>query len=108
MIDKVVDALVKKDSEALSACFSENCSYIDYCPSLHGGQNVYAYGNTGVQMASLRKFLAGELEVAEPEIENENFATFFVSYNGPYIYAGLRIDEYDNGGLIKRAVVHPV
>jgi hypothetical protein len=107
MIEKVIKALTEKDCETLAKCFSENCTYVDYCPSLNDMPNSFIYGNACVEMFFKMKFMSGELEVAEPVIESENRATFFEAVNGPYIYAGLSIEEYDSTGLIKKAVVHP-
>ena len=107
MIERVINALTEKDYEALSECFSENCMYFDYCPSLNDMPNSFIYGNACMAMFFKLKFLSGEFEVAEPLIENKNCASFFGAYNGPYIYARLNIEEYDNSGLIKKAVVHP-
>ena len=107
MIEKVIKALMEKDCEALAKCFSENCTYIDYCPLLYSMPASFVYGSAGMAMHFNFKFMSGELEVAEPLIENDNSATFFEALNGPYIYAGLNIEEYDSSGLIKKAVVHP-
>ena len=107
MIEKVMKALTEKDYIALAKCFSENCMYFDYCPSLNDMPNSFIYGNDCMEMYFQLKFVTGEFEVAEPLVENENRASFFGAYNGPYIYARLEIEEYDSSGLIKKAVVHP-
>ncbi len=107
MIERVIKALTEKDYDTLAKCFSENCTYVDYCPSLTDMPNSFIHGNACMEMYFKMKFLSGDFEVAEPVIESENRATFFVAYNGPYIYAGLNIEEYDGSGLIKKAVVHP-
>ena len=107
MIEKVMKALTEKDYETLASCFSENCIYFDYCPSMNGKANSYIYGNACVNMFFRRLFVTGELEVAEPVIKNESSATYFGAYGGPYVYARLSIEEYDSVGLIKKAVAHP-
>jgi hypothetical protein len=107
MIEKVMKALAEKDYAALAACFSEDCTYFDYCPSLNGRPNSYIYGSVCVEMYFRKQFLLRELEVAEPQLEGENRASYFGAYGGPYIYARLDIEEYDGGGLIKKAVAHP-
>jgi hypothetical protein len=107
MIGKVLKALTEKDCVTLAACFTENCTYIDYCPSLNGMPSSFIYGSACMEMYFRMKFMAGELEVAEPLLESDSRATFFEAYNnGPYVYAGLDIEE-DDGGRIKKAVVHP-
>ena len=39
MINKVLKALKEKDYVGLAQCFSKDCKYSDYCPSLNGKQN---------------------------------------------------------------------
>ena len=107
MIEKVMDALIGKDFRTLASCFSENCQYFDYCPSLNGGSNSFIYGNDCLEMFFMQRFLSRVFEAAEPLVENESRATFFGAYDGPYIYARFSIEEYDSEGLIKKAVVHP-
>ena len=107
MIEKVMKALTEKDSKALAECFSENCVYFDYCPSLNGKPNSFIYGNACMEMYFKKMFISEDHEVAEPLIESDTRATFFGAYSGPYIYARLNIEEYDGSGLIKKAVVHP-
>ncbi len=107
MIKNIMRALTEKDSVSLAKCFSENCMYFDYCPSLNDIPNSYVYGNACMEMFFKTRFVSGEFEVAEPLIENQNCASFFGAYGGPYIYARLNIEEYDSYGLVKKAVVHP-
>ena len=107
VIEKVMKALTEKDYETLASCFSENCVYFDYCPSMNGNPNSYIYGSACVSMYFRRMFVTGELEVAEPMIESENSASYFGAYSGPYVYARLSIEERDSSNRIKRAVAHP-
>jgi hypothetical protein len=107
MIDKVMKSLVDKDYETLATYFSENCILFDYCPSMNGLSNSYIYGNACILMHFKLKFVTEEFDVAEPAIEDENRATFFGAYGGPYVYARMNIEEYDGSGLIRKAVVHP-
>ena len=100
-------ALTEKDYDALSSCFSENCVYFDYCPSMNGRANSYIYGSACVNMHFRHLFVTEQLEVAEPFIECDNSASYFGAYGGPYVYARLNIEEYDSEGLIEKAVAHP-
>ena len=100
-------ALTDGDYKTLASCFSENCTYFDYCPSLNGRPNSYIYGNKCMEMYFRKQFISQELEIAEPLIESNDRASFFGAYGGPYIYARVNIEEYDSSGLIKKAVVHP-
>lgn len=108
MISKVVNALLERDYRALGSCFSENCTYFDYCPALNGDQNYYIYGNVCIEMFFREKFASKRYRIAEPIIESARRASFFCEYNdGPYIFARMDIEEFDNMGLIKKAVIHP-
>ena len=107
MIEKIIKAMIEKNYEALALCFSENCVFYDYCPSLNGRENSYVYGKAGLEIHFRLQFVTGALLVAEPVIEDENSATFFGAYGGPYLYARLYIEEYDSSGFVKKAVVHP-
>ncbi|NLB29181.1 MAG: hypothetical protein GX823_02995 [Clostridiales bacterium] len=107
MIEKVIKALTKQDAKALAECFSENCTYLDYCPSINGKPNGFVYGSACIEMFFKKMFISEGHEVAEPVIESDTRATFFGVYSGPYIYARFNIEELDNDGLIKKAVVHP-
>lgn len=107
MIKQAMDALVKADFKAFSACFSEDGRYFDYCPALHGKDNYFVYGRDCVEMFFRNRFTFGLLTVAQPVIEDENTASFFGAYDAPFVFARFDIEEYDACGLIKKAVVHP-
>jgi len=107
MIENVINALTEKDSKALASCFSEDCRYFDYCPSLNGDPCIFIYGNECLEMFFGSKLALGDIVVAEPVIESARSANYFGAYYGPYVYARLNIEEYDSAGLIKKVVVHP-
>jgi hypothetical protein len=107
MIHKVMKALAEKNGLALAACFSEDCRYFDYCPSCNGEQNYFIYGSDCIEMFFRNRFTYDYLEVGDPVIEDDNTASYFGAYCGPYVFARLRIEEYDETGLIKKVVVHP-
>jgi hypothetical protein len=107
MIRKIIRALTEKDYIALSQCFSENCKYFDYCPSQNGEANYFVYGSDCVEMFFRNRFTFDYLDVAEPVFEDENTATYFGAYNGPFVYARLKIEEYDENGLAKKVLVTP-
>ncbi len=107
MIERVMKALTEKNYEELANLFSEDCLYFDYCPSMNGRANSYLYGKACVNMYFRKMFVTRELSVEEPLIENENTASYFGAYGGPYVYARLNIEEYDSNGLIKKVIVHP-
>ena len=107
MIEKVINAMTDKDYKTLASYFSEECKYFDYCPYLVGDSGFFIYGSRCLEMFFMTKLPTGVFKVAEPIIESENSANFFGSYNGPYLYARIKIEEYDESGLIKKVVVHP-
>lgn len=107
MVERVINAMMEKDSKTLASYFSEDCRYFDYCPYLNGETGFFIYGSDCLEMFFMTKLPSGEFRVAEPIIESENCASFFGSYSGPYLYARLCIEDYDTSGLIKKAVVHP-
>lgn len=107
MIEKALKALVDMDWKAFSECFSEDCKYHDYCPSMSGKDNWFVYGRASVEMFFRNRFTFEHLFVAEPAVEDGRTASFFGAYDGPYIFARFRIEEFDGDGLIRKAVVHP-
>jgi hypothetical protein len=107
MIRKVMKALTEKDYKTLASCFSETCRYFDYCPSQNGEQNYFVYGSDCIEMFFRNRFTFDSFEAGDPVIEDDNTASFFGAYNGPYVFARMKIEAYDDSGLIAKAVVHP-
>jgi hypothetical protein len=107
MIQKALDALAAMDSVALAACFSEDCKYFDYCPSVNGKENYFIYGSDCIEMFFRNRFAHEHLVVSEPRAEDANTGSYFGAYSGPYVFARIQIEEFDENGLIKKAVVHP-
>jgi hypothetical protein len=107
MIEKALNALVNKDPAAFAECFSEDGKYFDYCPSCNEKDNFFVYGRDCVEMFFRSRFLLGYLTVSEALVEDANTGSFFAAYYGPYIFARFQIEEFDEKGLIKKAVVHP-
>ncbi len=107
MISKITSALCDKNYRALSACFSKDGVYIDYCPALVGKECYYAYGRETVEMFIRNRFVHEGLEFGSVKIESETKATFFVSYGAPYMYAVAEVEEVDAEGLVLKFVVRP-
>ena len=107
MIEKVMKALTERDYLGLASCFSKDCVFFDYCPSQNGRPNSYVYGSECIELYYRKMFIAETFEVAEPVIESEKSANFFGSYAGPYVYARLSIEKFDDAGLIEKAIIHP-
>ena len=107
MIEKAVKALIEKDYLGFASCFSEDCVFFDYCPSQNGKPNSYIYGSACMELYYRKMFVGEIFEVAEPVIESDKSANFFSAYGGPYVYARLSIEKFDDNGLIEKAIVHP-
>ncbi len=107
MIRSVMEAMTNKDWAALAACFEEDGKLFDYCPSCNGKENWFAVGSDGIMMFYHNRFSFEHLAVYDPVVEDENTANFFGAYDGPFIYARLKIEEYGGNGLIKKAIVTP-
>ncbi len=107
MIEKALKALSDMDYITFAECFSEDCKYFDYCPSCNGNENYFVYGSACIEMFFRNRFTFQRLIVSDPVVENENTASYFGAYDGPYVFARFRIEEFDEAGLIKKAIVHP-
>ena len=107
VIQRAMDALERKDSEGFAACFAEDGRLFDYCPSCNGSDNYFSYGSAGIGLFYGNRFYFERLIVSCPHVENENTASYFGSYDGPYVFARFQIEAFDENGLIKKAVIHP-
>lgn len=105
MIHKLLDTMYKRDYYGMAECFAQDCKYHDYCPSLNGKDNYFVYGRKAVEMFFRNRFVHNRFDIASPKIENENEATFFGSYEGPFVFARLRIEGVDENGLITKVVI---
>ena len=105
MINKVLKALKEKDYVGLAQCFSKDCKYSDYCPSLNGKQNYFVHGREGVEMFFRNRFVFDHFEIGSTRAESETEGTFFGYYDAPYVYARLRIEGFDEDGLITKLVI---
>ena len=107
MIQKLLDALEYGDEVAVSACFAEDGQFFDYCPCVNGKEAYIIYGRSGIEMLYRNLFAINRLIVSVPEADGDISGTFFGAYEGPYVFARVSIQETDDNGLIKRAVVTP-
>ena len=107
MIEKLLAALCQGDYLGMAALFSRDCRYFDYCPLLNGKQGYFVYGREAVEMFFRNRFVQGHFEAASPKAEDSRTGSFFGSYDGPFVFALLRIEELDGDGLIRRVTVCP-
>ena len=107
MIEKLLQALCEGDETALAACFAEDGKQFDYCPCVEGKDAYIIYGRSGIELLYRSLFAVRRMTAASPEEDGADTGTFFVSYEGPYIYARATVEKVDAGGLIERAVITP-
>ena len=107
MIGKILEALCAADETALSRCFAEDGKLYDYCPCVNGGEAHIVYGREGIELLYRSLFAVRRLTAAEPAADGADTGTFFGSYDGPFVFARLRIEELDGDGLIRRVTVCP-
>ena len=107
MIAKVLTAMIEKDYKGLAECFSKDCRYFDYCPSVNGGDNYFVYGREAVEMFFRNRFVHNHFEITSPMIENEQTASFFGSYDAPFVYARIHIESFADDGSIDKIVISP-
>ncbi len=112
MIQKFIDAMQAGDYMALSACFTENGRLFDYCPvgkGNHSGSqhvcNFFVHGQKAIEMFFHNKFFFRAISIADPVINDDRSADYFVSYNGEYVYARAQIESFGPDGLIQDLVV---
>ena len=105
MIHKLINAMYKKDYYGMAECFAQDCRYHDYCPSLNGMENYFVYGREAIEMFFRNRFIHNHFDIASPRIKNEREATFFGSYDGPFVFARLIVEEIDENGLITKVVI---
>ncbi len=107
MVEKLLDALCRGDYLGMAALFSRDCRYFDYCPLLNGKQGYFVYGREAVEMFFRNRFVQGRFEAASPVAEDERTGSYFGAYEGPFVFARLRIEELDEDGLIRKLTVCP-
>jgi hypothetical protein len=103
---KAYEGADRKGLQGDGGKFFGKLQVFDYCPSLNGEQIISSTAATAWRCSSAQIHLR-LLEVADPQFEDENTATFFGAYNGPYVYARLKIEAYDDSGLIQKVLVTP-
>ena len=107
MIVKLLEALCRGDYLGVAALMSRDCRYFDYCPLLNGKQGYFLYGREAVEMFFRNRFVHGHFEAASPQVEDDRTGSYFGAYDGPFVFARLRIEETDGDGLIRRVSVCP-
>lgn len=113
VIDDFIDAMMKKDHEALAKCFSEHCTFVDYCPSIADRQNTFLYGPNSVNMYFHNRFMFNGFTMLDPRVMSETSANFVVDYSGRLVHAVAEIAHFGAAEddpsikLIKDLVIRP-
>lgn len=113
VINEFIDAMMSKDHNALENCFSEHCTFVDYCPSLADRQDTFLYGPHSINMYFHNRFMFNGFTMRDPRIMNDRTADFFVNYGGRLVHAVAEIvnfadDELDpSKSRIKDLVIRP-
>ena len=107
LIRQYVNAMLNRDSEALSKLFSPTGSFMDYCPKDSARPLIHAYGSEGIDMFFRNQFLFHKIEITDPQIISDTQAYYYAIYNGYHIRAIVTIQEFSSDGDIKHLVVRP-
>lgn len=113
VINEFIDAMMNKDHEALADCFSEHCTFVDYCPSMADRQNTFLYGPNSINMYFHNRFMFNGFTMLDPRIIDHSSANFFVNYGGRLVHAVAEIVTFgsaeDNPAekRIKDLVIRP-
>ena len=113
VINEFIDAMMSKDHVALAKCFSEHCTFVDYCPSMADRQNTFLYGPNSINMYFHNRFMFNGFTMLDPRITSDRTADFYVDYNGRMVHAVAEIARYGDSGLgvsdsrIKDLVIRP-
>ncbi len=107
LIRQYVNAMLNRDSEALSKLFSPTGSFVDYCPKDSGKPQLHAYGPEGIDMFFRNQFLFRKFEITDATIISDTQAYYYAIYNGYHMRAIATIQEFSKDGEIKHMVVRP-
>lgn len=107
LIKKYTQAMLARDSKALSELFSPNAIFVDYCPKDAGKPLFHAYGCAGIDMFFRNRFLFQKFEIHDPLIVSDTQVYYYAIYEGYYIRAVATIQDFSEDGEIQRMVVRP-
>lgn len=94
VINDFIDAMMRKDHEALANCFSEHCTFVDYCPSIAERQNTFLYGPNSINMYFHNRFMFNGFTMLDPRITDDSSADFIVNYGGRLVHAVAEIATF--------------
>lgn len=113
VINDFVDAMLAKDHKALAACFTEECRFVDYCPSMGERANSFLHGRNAIEMFFHNRFVFGGFTMLDPRIVNERTVNFYADYNGTKIHALAQIENCNDiscsldDSVIRELVIRP-
>ena len=112
VVNEFIDAMMNKDHNALENCFSEHCTFVDYCPSLADRQDTFLYGPHSINMYFHNRFMFNGFTMLDPRVVNERTVDCFVNYGGRLVHAIAEIVNFDgaepdSSRRIKDLVIRP-
>ncbi len=107
LIKQYVNAMLSKDSKALSRLFSEDAIFVDYCPKDAGQPQISAYGAKAIDMFFRNRFIFRKFEIFDPVIVSDTQVYYYAVYNNYHMRAVATIQDFSDDGDIRRMVVRP-
>lgn len=107
LIKQYVNAMMNRDSVALSKLFSPTAIYMDYCPKDSGKPQLHAYGPEGIDMFFRNRFIFRKFEIMDPIIISDTQVYYYAVYEGYHMRAIATIQDFSEDGEIQRLVVRP-
>lgn len=107
LIKQYVQAMLDRDSLALSKVFSSKAIFVDYCPKDAGQPQLHAYGPEGIDMFFRNRFIFRKFEIVDPVIVSDTQVYYYAVYNGYHMRAIATIQDFSADGEILRMVVRP-
>lgn len=111
ILQQLLEAWKAEDYQATVDCFtpSAEARLVDYAPALIGQEPIHLYGNKTIEMYFRNVFypMNRHFWIAEARELSENEANFFACYHGRFVFARLSVEELDENGRIRKAVIRP-
>lgn len=110
-LQRLLEAWKAEDYQATVDCFtpSAEARLVDYAPALIGQDPIHLYGNRTIEMYFRNAFYPMNrlFRIAEVRELSENEANYFACYHGRYVFVRVSVEETDENGRIRKAVVRP-
>ena len=111
MLEQLINAMQAENYEAVLQCFHDGTETVfkDYSPLLEKQPLICLCGSNAIRMFFRDRFypMNRSFRIHEVRITDAASATFFEENQGHYYYSRLSIEQYDEDGLILKAVIRP-